>query len=278
MAADNASELQARLDEGMRGSRWSHIEVVDSIGSTNAALAARASGDPAAVAGHVLIALEQTQGRGRHARSWASPAGAQLATSVAVRVTRPSDALGWLSLLTGVAVAAAIEETSSSLRQSAGQVNLKWPNDVLIGDKKVAGILSEYIPAGAGEPTEHGGTAVIGIGINTAMAADDLPVPTATSLSVAAGEPVDHAALAVALLRSLDELLTLWPNDLTEIAARYRAQSGTLGKEVRLILPGDKEVTGTAVEVDAAGRIVIDTGDERVVAAAGDVTHLRAAV
>ncbi|MFW0790963.1 biotin--[acetyl-CoA-carboxylase] ligase [Gordonia sp. CPCC 205333] len=269
-----AAELQTQLDDRMRGSRWSRIEVVDSIGSTNADLAARASGDPAAVAGHVLIGLEQTAGRGRHARAWATPAGSQLAMSVAVGVPKPSAALGWLSLLTGVAVSAAVEEVCPTLRQRPGQVNLKWPNDVLIDDRKVAGILAEFVAAGAGR-SDGGGTAIIGMGINTAMTEEQFPVPTATSLSVATGAPVDHADLAVAVLTNLDDLLALWPDRLPDIATRYRAQSGTLGKQVKLILPGDKEIVGIAEEIDAAGRIVVNADGEKVVAAAGDVTHLR---
>ncbi|NMO01131.1 biotin--[acetyl-CoA-carboxylase] ligase [Gordonia sp. TBRC 11910] len=276
MTDSSAAHLQTQLTDRMRGSRWSRIEVVESIGSTNADLVARASGDPAAVAGHVLIALEQTAGRGRHTRAWESPAGAQLAMSVAVGVPRPTAALGWLSLLAGIAVSAAIEEVCEPLRQTPGQVNLKWPNDVLIDDRKVAGILAEFVAAGAGDGQAAGsGTAVIGLGINTAMTEEQFPVPTATSLSVAAGQSVDHADLAVAVLTSLDDLLTLWPDRLPDIATRYRAQSGTLGSQVKLILPGDKEIVGVAEEIDAAGRIVVNTGSEKVVAAAGDVTHLR---
>lgn len=274
MTSDTAVELQTQLTDRMRGSRWNRIDVVDTIGSTNADLVRRASGDPAAVADHVLIALEQTDGRGRHARSWSTPSGAQLAMSVAVGVPRPSDALGWLSLLTGVAVAAAIEEVSPALRQRPGQVNLKWPNDVLLDDRKVAGILAEFVSAGAGQ-SDGSGTAVIGMGINTAMTEDQFPVPTATSISVASGAAVDHADLAIAVLKNLDDLLTLWPDRLPEIATRYRAQSGTLGKQVKLIMPGDTEIVGVADEIDAAGRLVVDTGDEKIVAAAGDVTHLR---
>ncbi len=276
MTDGTAAQLKSQLADRMRGSRWSSIEVVDTIGSTNADLVSRAGGDPAAVSGDVLIALEQTAGRGRHTRTWETPAGAQLAMSVAVPVAKPSDSLGWLSLLTGIAVAAGVEQTCPTLAQTPGQVNLKWPNDVLIDGKKVAGILAEFVQAGAGENVGlAGGTAIIGIGINTSMTAEQFPVPTATSLSVETGSDVDHADLAYAVLTNLDDLLSLWPDRLPEIATRYRAQSGTLGKHVRLILPGDKEIVGTAEEIDAAGRIVVNVDGERVVAAAGDVTHLR---
>ncbi len=117
--------------------------------------------------------------------------------------------------------------------------------------------------------------AVIGTGLNTTMAADELPVPTATSLRLATGKDVPTTELAAAYLRALSELLDLWPHDVEGLAERYREDSDTIGRRVRLVLPGDDEVIGTATGVDASGRIVVDADGRQVVAAAGDVTHLR---
>ncbi|GAA1481806.1 biotin--[acetyl-CoA-carboxylase] ligase [Gordonia sinesedis] len=268
----------AALAPQLADTRWRHVEVVESTGSTNADLIARAAESD--IEGTVRITTDQTAGRGRHQRVWAAPAGGQLAMSVAFAVRagssgtraaaepsapegRPhTDELGWLSLLTGLSAAAAIEECTGV------RPVLKWPNDVLVDDRKVAGILAEY--AGSVD----GGVAVVGIGINTDMTADELPVDTATSLRLATGAPVDTAALATAYLRALSEWR--WPLDGAAAVEAYRHRSDTLGRRVRLTLPGGTEVVGTAVDIDPDGRIVVESdGGERTVAAAGDVVHLR---
>ncbi|MCR5980018.1 biotin--[acetyl-CoA-carboxylase] ligase [Gordonia jinghuaiqii] len=259
----DADQLRTRLAD----TRWHRIEVVEATGSTNADLVERAATEP--VGGTVRITTDQTAGRGRHARTWTAPAGTQLAMSAAVDVGDHTEDLGWLSLLAGLAAVQGIGE-AMGLRPT-----LKWPNDVLVGGKKVAGILSEYTR------TDHtqkrsGGIAVIGTGLNTTIPQDQLPVPTATSLRVATGRDVPLTDLAASYLRALSDLLDLWPHDLDGLAARYRESSDTIGRRVRLVLPGDSEVVGTATGFDPAGRIIIDADGRQVVAAAGDVTHLRA--
>ena len=258
----DADLLRTRLT----GTRWHRIEVVEATGSTNADLVSRAAGE--SVGGTVRITTDQTAGRGRHARTWTAPAGTQLAMSAALDVADHTEDLGWLSLLAGLAAVQGVDD-AMGIRPT-----LKWPNDVLIDGKKVAGILSEYTRSehAAGGP---GGVAVIGTGLNTTMAEDQLPVPTATSLRLATGRDVPLTELAASYLRALSELLDLWPHDLDGLAARYRDDSDTIGRRVRLVLPGNREVVGTATGVDSSGRIVVDADGEQVVAAAGDVTHLR---
>ncbi len=262
-AAEASAGLPDRdgIADAVRGTRWGAVEVVESTGSTNADLMARV-GEPG-LAGTVRITTHQTQGRGRHTRVWETPPGRQVAISAAVGVTDHTERLGWLSLVAGMAAAGAIE-TVTGVRPT-----LKWPNDVLIDDRKTAGILSEYAPA----PT--GGIAVIGIGINTRMSADDLPVPTATSLLIATGAPVDHTALVAAYLRELSGWLDRWPDDVAGLAAAYRQRCDTIGRRVRLDLPDGSEVLGVASGVDDAGRIEVDADGRSVVASAADVTHLR---
>ncbi len=254
------------LMDQLAGTRWRRVDVVASTGSTNADLAAAAATED--IDGRVLIARHQWAGRGRHDREWTTgPAGA-LTFSVGVRVGDNTAAMGWLSLLAGVAVADALART---IKFDAAP-GVKWPNDVLIGERKVAGVLSEYSIGADG-----GGQAVIGMGVNTSMTADQLPVPEATSVFVETARPIDDDDLAVDILRELDAELALWPHRLDELAQEYRHKCVTLGQRVKLLLPGERELIGTAVDVDQQGRLLVTADRGAVTAvAAGDVTHLRA--
>jgi len=260
--APDPQDLADRLSE----TRWHTIEVVESTVSTNADLMARAATEGTAeVAGVVRITTDQTGGRGRHGRTWTAPAGSSVAISAAVAVGPHADRLGWMSLLAGVAVARAVDAMGVA-------AVLKWPNDVLIDGAKVCGILSEYAPA------PDGGVAIIGIGINTDMTPEQLPVPTATSLAIATGAPVDVQDLTATVLAQLDAVLYGWPDDIVALSAAYRDRCDTIGRRVRLVAPGDRDVIGTAVDIDADGRVIVETSaGERIVATAGDVTHLRVA-
>ncbi|MGB3604955.1 biotin--[acetyl-CoA-carboxylase] ligase [Gordonia sp. (in: high G+C Gram-positive bacteria)] len=256
----------------LSGTAWRRIEVVAETGSTNADLMARLAEEPVSaddINGTVLIAARQTSGRGRHARVWETPPG-QLAISVAVTVDSAGvEHLGWLSLLTGLAVHDAVTAMDGAAPQ------LKWPNDVLApgvdGQQggKLSGILSEFrqLPGG-------GGVAVIGTGLNLDLPAGSAP-DTAASISTVVGRPVDQTAVAVAYLRALSDRLASWPADIAGLAEGYRAVSSTLGSRVRLILPGEVEVIGTAVDIDDEGRILVDGPAGVIAASAGDVTHLR---
>lgn len=245
---------------------WSRLDVVQETGSTNADLLARAAepGNDRSV----LIAEFQGAGRGRHSRTWVSPPQAQIAMSVLL--TLPGMDLhdmGWLPLLAGVATVDAI--------RSVAQVpaELKWPNDVLIDGRKVAGILAE-VAATTPEPV-----VVLGIGINVSLTADELPVPAATSLTLENAAVADRGTLIRALLGELAARWQQWFDagwSVTDLAAAYRARCGTLGQRVRALLPGDKELVGSATDIDAQGQLVITPDAAAAVAvAAGDITHLR---
>ncbi len=229
----------------MKSGPW-RIDVVAETGSTNADLLARAAAGED-IDGAVLIAESQTAGRGRHGRTWSTPPGSQVALSAGVGVGAvPSDAWGWLPLLTGVAVVDAVAEVAGV---TAG---LKWPNDVLVGTGKLAGILAEVA---APAPV-----VVVGLGLNVTEAPD----PAATSLSML-DAPADRTVLAEAVLRHLAARIDTWRAakgaDAT-LAADYRARSITIGSRVRALLPGDRAVEGIATDIDDLGRLRIDTGDE----------------
>ncbi|MGE2713326.1 biotin--[acetyl-CoA-carboxylase] ligase [Mycolicibacterium litorale] len=253
--------LRADLPAG-----WRTLDVVDETGSTNADLLARAAAGHD-VAGAVLITDFQRAGRGRHGRQWTAPPRSQVAMSVGVDAggVKP-DAWGWLPLLTGVAVRDAVAEVS------AVQAGLKWPNDVLVGDGKLAGILAEVA---APQPV-----VVIGIGLNVSLTPAEAPDPRATSLAMLGAAHEDRNALVTAILRFLGARISQWRNAGgadDSLVADYRIHSLTLGSEVRAILPGDRRLEGTATDIDALGRLTITSGPESVTVAAGDITHLRPA-
>ncbi|MEU2032143.1 biotin--[acetyl-CoA-carboxylase] ligase [Nocardia amamiensis] len=258
----DAEQLRRGVGESPELSFFSQIDVVESTGSTNTDLIARAA-EPG-IDHAVLLAEAQEHGRGRHARTWVSPPRAQISMSVLVRLRGIDPAtLGWLSLLTGVAVV-------DALRVTAGvPAELKWPNDVLIDGRKVAGILAE-VAAGAGAPV-----VVVGVGLNVSLTEAELPVPHATSLVLAGAEQTDRTVLVRSLLTEFARRFAAWRDDdweIGELAAAYRERCATIGTQVRAELPGGRTLTGVAEDIDDAGRLLI--GGEAVSAA--DVTHLRA--
>jgi BirA family biotin operon repressor/biotin-[acetyl-CoA-carboxylase] ligase len=252
------------------------LDVVPVAASTNADLAARAH-DGAAPA--VLTAEHQTAGRGRAGRSWQTPPGAALAVSILLEPRVPPTALGWVPLLTGLAVVRALARSDVGAR-------VKWPNDVLLPDaapidgfgafRKVAGVLAEVVPvAGAGAPR-----VVVGVGLNVDQQVDELPVPTATSLRLA-GRDVDRTVLLVALVEESLALMAALEDAGGDaagagIAAQYSAASATLGTRVRAELAGGSDaVVGEAVGITGDGALVVATSDGERVVTAGDVHHLR---
>ncbi|MFI5777394.1 biotin--[acetyl-CoA-carboxylase] ligase [Nocardia sp. NPDC051570] len=258
----DAERLRRAVADSPDLSFFTRLDVVESTGSTNADLIGHA-GDPDSDR-RVLIAEAQERGRGRHERPWVSPPRAQLSMSILVRLGGIAPAaLGWLPLLTGVAVVDGVRAASGL------QANLKWPNDVLIDGRKAAGILAEVAASGAAPAV------VIGVGLNVSLVESELPVPHATSLALAGAPDVDRTELALSLLREFARHFTAWETagwEVTGLAQEYRKRCGTLGTEVRAELPGGEVLTGIATDVDDHGRLLI--GDRAV--SAGDVTHLRA--
>ncbi|MEU5666613.1 biotin--[acetyl-CoA-carboxylase] ligase [Streptomyces longwoodensis] len=254
------------------GGLWSGIEVVQRTGSTNSDLVARVAAGTAAE-GAVLVAEEQTAGRGRLDRRWSAPARSGLFFSVYLRPAEvPVARWGWLPLLTGVAVA-------TGLSRAAGvDTALKWPNDLLVTvggeERKAGGILAERAgPDGV----------VVGVGVNVSLRAEELPVPQAGSLALAGAVTTDRDPLLRAVLRSLEDWYGRWraaegdpgPSGVQET---YAAGCATLGRTVRAELPGDRSVVGEAIAVDGDGRLVLATPDGlREPVGAGDIVHLRPA-
>lgn len=273
---------------------FGRVEVVASAGSTNTDVAAGAA-DPAQFWPDlsVLIADAQPAGKGRLGRAWEVPAGAAMISSVLVwpgeqqgsgAAATPdfaSTGYGWLSILAGVALC----ETLRSL--TGVPTELKWPNDVVSGGRKLAGILAQVVPATVVRPGPQAGFGVvIGVGVNASLTAQELPTERATSLLLEGATTLDR-----------NELLAAY---LNKFAARYRdfvsvggdaqkAMAGglsmvelaeqhlsTLGQEVRAELPGGTMLRGTAVGLGADGGLDIrDAAGQMHHVSAGDVIHLR---
>jgi BirA family biotin operon repressor/biotin-[acetyl-CoA-carboxylase] ligase len=150
---------------------------------------------------------------------------------------------------------------------------LKWPNDVVIGDRKLAGLLVERVEDATGA------TAVIGIGLNVTATAAELPTPQATSLALEGASMTDRSTLVKAVLRRLDGLLAEWERHGGEpgeqLRGAYVAACATVGQQVRIDLPGGATVIGEAVGIDDAGRLLVHTESGQQSFGAGDVMHVR---
>ena len=257
----------------LHGEAW-RVEVVPTVASTHAVI--RAAALAGAAEGTLLLAEEQTVGRGRLDRTWSAPPGTAILTSFVWRPAEvPAATWGWLPLLVGLAVADGCAEAVGIPHA------VEWPNDVLAQPVagtgragKVAGVLVERID------TRSGAAAVVGFGINVHQGADELPVPTATSLRLAGASEADRLAVLTAVLGELTGRYAAWRGaggdaDRCGLAADVRRRSATLGRPVVVHLPGDATVTGRAERIDAHGRLVVADADGRHVVGAGDVVHLR---
>jgi len=255
---------------------WTAIGVVRQTGSTNADLLDLATRglEP----GAILVAEEQTAGRGRLGRSWVSPPGASLMFSVLLRPQAiPPARRGWLPLLAGIATATAVRALTGL------DARLKWPNDVLVGDRKLAGILTESAGTDpAASPGGAGDAVVIGIGINVSTTPEELPLGPgglpATSL-LAEGIPVERDVLLVEVLRALGQWLKTYTRipDPQEsgLLTQYQRMSATIGRGVRVELPGGVALSGMATAIDAQGQLLVEADGSTYPIAAGDVIHVR---
>jgi BirA family biotin operon repressor/biotin-[acetyl-CoA-carboxylase] ligase len=244
------------------GPVWREVRVVASTASTNADVAAAArQGD---AEGLVVVAEEQTGGRGRLDRRWQSPARAGVLLSVLMRPAVPAAALPLLPLLTGLAVVEAVRGVGGL------PASVKWPNDVLVAERKLAGVLVERVEDGA---------VVVGLGINVTTRVDELPVDTATSLAIEGGS-TDREPLVKEVLRALARRYSAYVaagGSPEAVVPAFREVCETIGRHVVVHLPGVEPVHGLAVGVDDSGMLVV-RGDDGVEHAwsAGDVVHVRA--
>jgi BirA family transcriptional regulator, biotin operon repressor / biotin---[acetyl-CoA-carboxylase] ligase len=259
------------------------LDVVDSTGSTNADLLRSVMVEPAAWPDlSVLTAEFQTAARGRLDRHWEAPPLSSISVSVVLRPANaegrplPTQSYSWLSLI----AALALRET---LLDTAGiPAELKWPNDVLVRGRKIAGILAQLGPMVDGSVPP----VILGTGLNVTLGAADLPVPTATSVVLEEARTADRTVLLKSYLSRFSVLYRSFCNADGDPAAgmaggaslhkRVEAVMVTLGKQVRAQLPGDHEIIGHASRLDEYGSLlVVDRDSREHVVTAGDVVHLR---
>ncbi|KRE26025.1 biotin--[acetyl-CoA-carboxylase] ligase [Agromyces sp. Soil535] len=268
------------------------LEFLATAGSTNDELRDAANGPDAAgwPHGSVIVTDDQTRGRGRMGRTWMAPTGKTLAISVLLRpglpggAPFPADGYGWIPLIAGAAMTEAVRRAVDAAASVAPdepeddgtggvEVELKWPNDVLVSGYKVCGILSELLP--------DTGAVVVGAGLNLTLDEHDLPAISSTSLLLVTGVQPDADAVLADYLHTFLHLFRAFAEHGADAAAsgiadRVTALCSTVGAEVRVELPGGREILGVAERLDRDGRLVVrDRNGEAQSVAAGDVTHLR---
>ena len=260
------------LDTGPAGTRFGEIRRFTEIDSTNRYLLELARLRP--LHGVVAVADHQTAGRGRQGRRWEAPKGANLLVSVLLVPDLPVEQLYLCTAAAGLA-------TADACRRLAGlQPSLKWPNDLMVGRRKLAGILAESVPLQVG----GGRAVVVGIGLNVGWpppgaggGEPDAVRTTATSILRETQIEVDKGRLLDALLIGLDRLLGVLGDEAGRagLASEYRRRCATLGQHV-VVTSAEGECSGVAVDVTAEGHLVVDVGARLRTISAGDVIHVRA--
>ncbi|MDQ0077198.1 biotin--[acetyl-CoA-carboxylase] ligase [Arthrobacter oryzae] len=277
----NRNELSG--EDFLAANGIAQLIVVDSTGSTNADLLQGVAVDPHAWPDlSVLTAEHQTAARGRLDRHWEAPPLSSVSVSVVLRPVNsdgrplPTHSYSWFSLLAALALREALLETAGI------PAEIKWPNDVMVRGRKIAGILAQLGPMGDGTVPP----VILGTGLNVTLTAAELPVPTATSVLLESARTVDRTTLLKSYLSRFASLYRNFCNADGDPAAgmaggpslhkRVEAVMSTLGKQVRAQLPGDHEIIGHASRLDEYGSLlVVDAGKHEHVVTAGDVVHLR---
>ena len=236
---------------------------LDTVDSTNNELKRRADTAPDGLA---VLAQEQTGGRGRLGRSFVSPAGKGLYLSVLLRPQCVLADAGMLTAWTAVAVCRALE------RCCGVRAGIKWPNDIVLEDRKLCGILTELELEAETAALRH---VIVGVGINVSQDAADFGpevAPVAISLAQALGQAPRRSQLAAEVLSALDDLYRAFPAQKADYLARYRALCVTAGRAVRVLRPGQVRTgTAEAVNEDFALLVRWDNGEQEALSS-GEVS------
>ena len=249
---------RAPLDKSLLSqeiSRYWRVSVVEVTGSTQDDLFKLASSNTA-IPKTILASEYQTSGRGRLDRSFEAPSHSALTFSIYIEPKVEREEWSFLTLLAGLSLHEALHTLDPQV-----EIGIKWPNDLLINEKKFVGMIAQATNKGV----------VIGIGINVGMTQEELPVENATSLSIEGFAQLDRNLILAAFINHFEINLEMWENDQSFLA-QYRSASVTLGREVEITLPGGEKVSSRASDISNAGALILDNGSEVTV---GDVVHLR---
>lgn len=251
----NPIALDATLINALSAPYW-RVSVVDLTGSTQNDLKELLTKKSIKI-GEVIATEYQSAGRGRLDRSFEAPNKSGLLFSFFISPTRKNLDWGWIPLIAGYSVLDALRKIDARCK-----IEIKWPNDLLVAEKKIAGLLCEVFPEGV----------IVGIGLNVSMKSDELPVANATSLSLENFSQLDRNILLGAILNNFKEHFELWDQGAGSIEELYCSASATLGKNVRIQYPDGRNEESIATGISDRGALIISSGAH---VHAGDVIHLR---
>jgi BirA family biotin operon repressor/biotin-[acetyl-CoA-carboxylase] ligase len=248
---------RSRLDEKALNAEvtpyW-RVSVVDVTSSTQYDLAHKEN----LINGDVIVAEFQSAGRGRLDRTFSAPESSALLFSFFVETFRTKEDWGWIPLLAVQSLRSSLAELDPTI-----DITLKWPNDLLIGDLKVAGLLCEA----------HSNGVIVGIGLNVTITEDELPVPTATSLELSDFAQLDRNKILAHFLKRFRRDFNIWQEmGSAPFIDDYRRHSSTIGREIRAIRPSGEIVEARALDISPDGELLLE---HSVVVSVGDVIHLR---
>ena len=250
--------LRTPLDEAKVNSKiapyW-RVSVVELTGSTQNDLLHLVE-SMSVSSGQVIVTEYQSSGRGRLDRTFEAPAMSALLFSFYIEPLRPRTEWGFIPLIAGLSLFRAITKLDSEISAS-----LKWPNDFIIKERKCAGIIAQSTNKGI----------VIGIGLNVSMTSEELPVPSATSLAIEGSKISDRNLLLCQILNTFVEDFEAWEEG-SDLCNEYISVSSTVGKKVRIELPGGENLEANAAHISKNGELILDSGKH---VSAGDVIHLR---
>lgn len=235
-------------------SQYWRVSVVDLTASTQSDLAELVNSSTAK-SGELVAAEFQSAGRGRLDRTFEAPPQSALLLSFFLRPERARSDWSFISFLAAIAMHEVISKDLSD------KVSLKWPNDILIGENKVAGLLAQQIGDGV----------IVGLGLNVEMDSGELPVPTATSLALAGSTNLDRNVLLSDFLNRFESIFTEWESG-GDFLDKYHQISSTIGRQVRVEVLGRDPIEAEAVAISRQGALILGDGYEVNV---GDVVHLR---
>ena len=245
--------LNKSIIDGKISQYW-RVSVVDLTASTQSDLAELVNSS-VAKSGELIAAEFQSAGRGRLDRTFEAPPQSALLFSFYVTPKRKRDDWSFISFLAALAMQKVI---SQYLPEPA---TLKWPNDILIRNGKVAGLLAQQIGEGV----------VVGVGLNISMSESELPVPTATSLALVGSNNLDRNILLSEFLNGFEKIFSQWESGIN-FTEQYEKVSSTIGREIRVEVLGRDPIMGKAVAISDQGALILGDGTQVNV---GDVVHLR---